>query len=86
MFTKLKQVQVAQILNVSQFSESERVCVSVVMNSLSASALSVNYDNKEDFREAFNAFDWNHSGKISYSSLQVSLLPNFCIIILLVAA
>ena len=42
------------------------------MSSFSASAtLSGNYDNKEDFREAFNTFDWNHSGRISYSALQV---------------
>ena len=30
-------------------------------------------EHKTEFREAFNAFDWNHSGKISYGSLQVSL-------------
>ena len=32
-------------------------------------------DHQTEFREAFNAFDWNHSGKISYGSLQVSILP-----------
>ena len=28
-------------------------------------------DHKKEFREAFNAYDWNHSGKISYGNLQV---------------
>lgn len=32
-------------------------------------------DHETEFREAFNAFDWNHSGKISYGSLQVILYP-----------
>ena len=42
-------------------------------NFTASTTLSGSYDNKEDFREAFNAFDWNNSGKISYSSLQVCL-------------
>ena len=32
-------------------------------------------DHQTEFREAFNAFDWNHSGRISYGSLQVSSHP-----------
>lgn len=28
-------------------------------------------ENREEYLEAFNAFDWNHSGKISFSNLQV---------------
>merc|ERR1711997_704528 len=30
-------------------------------------------DHQTEFREAFNAFDWNHSGKISYGSLQAAM-------------
>merc|ERR1712106_23194 len=49
-----------------------RIIKTEAMNSSSASALSLSYreDNTEKFSEAFNAFDWNKSGKISYSSLQ----------------
>ena len=28
-------------------------------------------DHEKEFREGFNAFDWNHSGKISYGNLKV---------------
>ena len=40
--------------------------------SLSLRSLNFREDNSDDYREAFNAFDWNKSGKISYGSLQVA--------------
>merc|ERR1719273_1053771 len=47
------------------------------MTTTPASALALNMrDNEEDrenFREAFKAFDWNNSGKISYSNLQAAM-------------
>merc|ERR1711973_305706 len=30
-------------------------------------------EHKQEYLEAFNAFDWNHSGKISYSNLQAAM-------------
>merc|ERR1711953_1660026 len=48
-----------------------------IMSTASASALALNNrDNEEDrenFREAFKAFDWNNSGNISYSNLQAAM-------------
>ena len=34
-------------------------------------AFSRREDHEKEFREGFNAFDWNHSGKISYVNLKV---------------
>ena len=31
----------------------------------------VQEDSRQEYQEAFNSFDWSHSGKISYSNLQV---------------
>lgn len=28
-------------------------------------------DNRKNFKEAFSAFDWTNSGRISYGNLQV---------------
>ena len=37
-------------------------------------AFSRKENHEKEFREGFNAFDWNHSGKISYGNLKVSVV------------